>query len=98
MVPTIPFPKHGVKVSFFRLFIDGFGGIQAFEGKTTTDVNETIIKPMTRATNKSACEYIRDIAEYAPNVAIASGFISHARKYKFLDVVSAIEKSFDGEW
>jgi hypothetical protein len=98
MTSIIPFPTLGVKVSFFNVFIEEFGGNAFFEGKTTTEINELVVKPLMALNGSiSFCEYMQTHARFGPSVNVATVFISHAWKYHFLDVFSAIQSNFDAE-
>eukprot|EP01031_Cornospumella_fuschlensis_P031768 gene31768-38398_t len=89
------FPKLGVKLSVFEEFIENYGGEEAFEGLTTTDVCETILKPITAPNNCSYCDIL--MAAQHLGVGVANVFISHAWKYKFLDVLEALKYHFQDQ-
>ena len=55
---SLPFPKLGVTLRYLKSFIATYGGEAAFLGLTTTQVCETIIKPVTAAAQVSMCEYL----------------------------------------
>ena len=59
---------------------------------TTTDVCEAIVKPATLACKSSYCDMMVDQGHGAVGTAVV--FISHAWKYKFLDVVDALKSHF----
>ena len=67
---TIPFPKIGVKVSYFRRFIRDHGGEDQFLEKTTTDINNLILKPklLSANVNLSLCDYLSTSSEYSSYV------------------------------
>jgi tetratricopeptide (TPR) repeat protein len=103
------FPKIGVQFSVFKEFIASNGGRERFRGLTTTDVCNTIVKPLTAVLQCSYCEFLlhpipsededeeggEEGSEIIEAVGeVASVFISHAWKYKFLDVVNALELHF----
>lgn len=90
---SLPFPKHGIKVSFLVQFIQSVGRAN-LGGKTTTDVCNEYIKPATQMSQLSYCELLTSRGD--PAVGKARVFISHAWKYLFLDVVSALENHFSG--
>lgn len=93
-----PFPTLGVKVSFFNVFVEEFGGTDFFKGKTTTEINELVMKPhMLMNGSISFCEYMQTHEHFGSSVGTATVFISHAWKYQFLDVISAIQNNFDEE-
>jgi len=56
---TIPFPKHGVKVSFLNKFVETYcGGRNKIHGWTTTEVNEKIVKPVSAVSKLSFCDFV----------------------------------------
>jgi tetratricopeptide (TPR) repeat protein len=84
-----PFPKHGIRASYFKKFIEEHEGKEiTFSGKTTTEVCELLVKPLTFQSQISYCEML--LSQNDPNVGLATVFISHAWKYQFLTVVEAI--------
>ena len=82
----------GLPCSFFREFIDANGGDSAFEGLTTSDFKRNFIVTKTQSTKLSLCAQMRQGGD--ARVQPASWFVSHAWKYKFLDVVGALEAFF----
>jgi tetratricopeptide (TPR) repeat protein len=62
------------------------------KGKTTTQVCEEFVKPVTKEFKSSFCELLS--YRNSPEVAVATVFISHAWKYQFLDVLDAIVEYF----
>ena len=76
------FPKFGVKLSFYKQFIELCGGSDSLKGMTTTDVCEHFLKPMTAQYMCSYCELLHMKGHEA--LGIAEVFISHAWKYQFL--------------
>lgn len=86
------FPKYGVKLSFFEEFIDRCGGRQAIASLTTTEVCERFVVPFTRDDHCSICQLL--IRQESTQVGDANVFISHAWKYRFLDVVDALSFHF----
>ena len=90
------FPKHGVKVKFFCDFIENCGGKEALTGKTTTEVCEEFVKPATLKAQASLCDLLRHCNHDAYGEK-ASVFISHAWRYNFLEVVSALQFQFREE-
>lgn len=82
------FPKLGVKLSCYQAFMDRCGGRDVLVGKSTTDVCEAYVKPMTEQDKASYCEML--LKQGDPAVGIATVFISHAWKYHFLDVCDAL--------
>ena len=74
---TIPFPKHGVKVSFLNKFVEIYcGGRNKIQGWTTTEVNDKIVKPTSAASKLSFCEFLKSTDE-SSSVETAVVFISH---------------------
>lgn len=86
------FPKLGVPLSEFRLFVDKCGGAGALGGLSTTDVNERFLKPLTLQSQASYCEL--RLSQGSALVQEAQVFISHAWKFTFLEVVEALEHHF----
>lgn len=82
------FPKHGIRLSYYTQFIEENGGRSAFEGLTTTQVCEQMVKPATSSIQSSYCNLLR--LQESRAVGIASVFISHAWAYLFLDVCEAL--------
>jgi len=89
----VPFPKVGVRFSVFVQFIMDNGGYDRFRDMTTTQVSDSVLKVVTKTRQCSYCELLQFEKE-DPGVGKAEVFISHAWKYKFLDVVSALENHF----
>ena len=89
---VIPFPKEGVKLCTFLEFIELNGGKSAFQDLTTTDVCNNFLKPNTETAKSSYCELLRN--NNSENVGKATVFVSHAWRYKFLDVVEALQNHF----
>jgi hypothetical protein len=83
-----PFSLLGVHVSFFPSFIASCGGEIALASLTTTEVCERFVKPMTLQQRCSMCDLMRNSG--SSEVGTAKCFISHAWKYRFLDVVQSI--------
>ena len=111
--PSLPFPKKGVKLSVLLKVVEENKGKtfdcpvnhfnlsegtnqKAFENFTTTDVCELILKPIVRDEQCSYCEYLENHGE-RHLVGVASVFISHAWKYTFVEVISALEYHFRNE-
>ncbi|GFH59439.1 hypothetical protein CTEN210_15915 [Chaetoceros tenuissimus] len=99
---TIPFPKNGIKLSYLlNEFIDECGGREALEGLTTTDVCNQFVMPATKDYELSYCDMILEKAKSKRKlkrvVKTATVFISHAWKYKFLNVLDALEDHFKDE-
>ena len=85
-------PIFGVTLSFVHSFIEDNGGRSAFEGKDTTWVCDNIIVQKYKDSDgRSVCKQLRlsKPKVIGMNEEI-KWFISHAWKYKFLDVVDAL--------
>ena len=110
---TLSFPKKGVKLSvLLKIVWENKGKTfdcplnhfnlsegtnqKAFEDFTTTDVSELILKPIVRDEQCSYCEYVENHGE-GHLVGVASVFVSHAWKYTFVEVISALEHHFRNE-
>ena len=93
--PRIPFPKLGVQITVFRDLIRENGGEENFRGLTTTDVCNKYIKPVVGQV--SYCEYLRKQPSRRSLVGDGNVFVSHAWKYFYLDVVSALESHFSSD-
>jgi len=89
---SLPFLKAGVAVSFLEEFISHHGGRSRFDGLTTTQVCEEILKPVTVAAQSSYCEYME--SQNHTKVGLATVFVSHAWLFKFMDVVNALQYHF----
>lgn len=89
--PSI-FPKDGVSLSSLHDFYDACGGREQLVGLSTTDVCVKFIMPQTSVTKSSYCEYMKTC--HHPGVGPANVFISHAWRYQFLDVISALQWHF----
>jgi hypothetical protein len=87
------FSVTGVKLSYFRDFIETCGGTAALTGLTTTDVCEKFVKPVTAGSGVSMCEHLA--MTVGDVVGPADWFISHAWKFQFLDVVEAVTLFFE---
>lgn len=85
-----PFPKLGVKINVFYDFIEKCGGYDAIKDLSTTDMRYRFLKKPILPVNTSYCDYLNSINH--PDVGVATVFISHAWKYKFLDVLNALGK------
>jgi hypothetical protein len=83
------FPKHGIKVSFLEQFIQQCGGREVLNGKTTTDVCNEFLKPITENSQSSLCDLLHHIQHEAFGEKVEV-FVSHAWRYDFLDVVDAL--------
>ena len=90
--PADDFPIDGFPFPFLREFIDANGGEAAFEGLTTDDVKDRFIVPQTLASKLSLCAQMKRAGD--ARVQPATWFVSHAWRYKFLDLVKALEAFF----
>ena len=86
------FPIDGLLFPSLRQFIDANGGEAAFEGLTTDDVKDRFIVPQTLASKLSLCAQMKRAGD--ARVQPATWFVSHAWRYKFLDLVKALEAFF----
>jgi tetratricopeptide (TPR) repeat protein len=92
-----PFSTLGIRFSKIGLIIDLLGGREALAGKTTTQVNEDHLMPLTTQSGLSLCDQLllrpEPLSEPANSTVIseANWFISHAWSYLFLDVIEAVE-------
>ena len=82
----------GFPFPLVREFIDANGGEAAFEGLTTDEVKDRFIVPQTEATKLSLCAQMKQAGD--ARVQPATWFVSHAWKYKFLDLFKALEAFF----
>ena len=93
-IPPPEFPSLGVKLSHLQIFIENCGGREALKDLTTTEVCEEFVKPMTYINENSYCEMMRDLnGEEA--IGESNVFISHAWKYKFLEVIDLLQQYFN---
>ena len=86
------FPKLGVTLRFFFKFIAMCGGRGFLNDYTTTDACNKIVQPATFTRKLSYCELLQ--AQGSPDVGQATVFISHAWKFRFLDVVDTLAHHF----
>ncbi len=89
------FPKHGVRLDFVVNLLNYCNGKEIFQGMTTTEVCETVVKPLTKEKQASFCGLL--LSQRSKHVDIANVFISHAWRYKFLDVIDAIVHHYELE-
>ena len=73
---TIPFRKHGVKVSYLNKFIETYSSREEIKGWTTADVYEKIVKPISVASQSSFCDFLKT-TDQSSSVDTAVVFISH---------------------
>ena len=90
------FSLLGVKLSYFLEFIEAKGGRAVFKDLTTDDVMKKFVKPQTKESKLSYCEFLLSV-EKGQFVGSADWFFSHAWKFRFLDVVDAMLRRFKGE-
>ncbi|ORY50598.1 TPR-like protein [Rhizoclosmatium globosum] len=94
-------PNHfsikGVSIKYFCSLVDLWGGRSTLEGMTTQDVCTKFVKTQTEASKLSWCAdlYLSNDPNLESQVHDANYFISHAWKYKFLDVVDALAQFVD---
>jgi tetratricopeptide (TPR) repeat protein len=87
------FPLLGIKVSFLQEFINACPGRRPrIAHLTTDDICQTLVKPFTEPYKLSLCDLLNQA--HHPGIGKATVFISHAWKYKFVDVVDALERKF----
>ena len=92
------FPCYGIKLNHLEKFILNCGGREILENKTTTEVRDEFIIPMTLWDENSYCEMIKQLKdenEREEDVGEANVFISHAWSYKFLEVVDLLLQYFN---
>ncbi|KAJ3239489.1 Kinesin light chain 3 [Chytriomyces hyalinus] len=84
------FSTNGLPFSHFLNLIELWGGHEALRGKTTTEVCNLHLKPMTMQTGLSLCAHysLQQDTSYLPRKA--AWFISHAWQFPFLDVIDGI--------
>lgn len=89
------FPRYGIKLSYFLNFPQQYEGRNGFtfEKKTTEEVCEHLIKPLTDNHKTSYCEFLR-IGDDALAVGPANIFVSHSWYYIFTEVVEALKEHF----
>lgn len=84
-------PLVGIQFSHIvGVFIPECGGAHALDGLTTTQVIERFILPKTLECKESYCDYL-ERAHHPAFGSTACAFVSHAHKYKFLDLIFALE-------
>jgi hypothetical protein len=92
------FPKLGVNVEYLIAWHrDLVKNDQISLEATTTDVCEKIVKPLTFGTNLAYANLIQqqNSLDTVHAFGTATHFVSHAWKYKFCDLVAALEMSFN---
>ena len=83
-------PLDGLTLSDLRAFIDAHNGRAVFEGKTTEDVKQTVVKPRAEAWGGAYTEELRRRSG-SGGPARANVFVSHVYSGLFLDAVDALE-------
>ncbi|GFH47150.1 hypothetical protein CTEN210_03625 [Chaetoceros tenuissimus] len=97
---STPFPSRGIRLSYLlNEFVEECGGREALTLLTTKEVCDSFVKPSTKQQQCSYCDLISEKSSSTEMDAIgdAAVFISHAWKYKFLDVIDALENHFKYE-
>eukprot|EP00164_Ancoracysta_twista_P004899 GFYU01006663.1.p1 GENE.GFYU01006663.1~~GFYU01006663.1.p1 ORF type:complete len:830 (-),score=135.37 GFYU01006663.1:299-2788(-) len=91
-----PVSREGIRVSHLRKLIERCGGPRAFLGKSTMDVCEQFVKSVTSDDKVSYVQYLKNSKRKSDafDVGMATVFVSHTWKSKFLDVVEALEDHF----
>lgn len=82
------FPTVGLKVEFFKEFLEQVGVRHALKDFTTADVCEKYVKPFTQEYKCSYCQVLN--AMNHPAVDVASVYVSHAWGSRFLDVMDTL--------
>ena len=82
------FPLDGMKLSAVVNFVIKCGGDDVLKGLTTEQVNNIFQKEFTKDVELSYCDMVK--SENCSKVGKATVFISHAWKYKFMDLLSAL--------
>mmetsp|Transcript_3297 Transcript_3297/g.4554 ORF Transcript_3297/g.4554 Transcript_3297/m.4554 type:complete len:310 (-) Transcript_3297:10-939(-) len=85
------FPLLGITLKGILKFVEESGGEVVFEGLTTTDVCEKLVKVRTK---KHLCSFCNMMKEDTSIIRRATVFISHAWKFKFLNVLNALQRHF----
>ncbi|KAJ3039182.1 Kinesin light chain 3 [Rhizophlyctis rosea] len=89
-------PLLGVRLSYFNVFVEKWGGKHELMGLTTEDVCNKFVHPLT-SPGRSLCSHLVEEASKVSTVDLANYFISHPWKYPFLTVVDAIQSFFTSE-
>ncbi|KAJ3027799.1 UNVERIFIED_CONTAM: Kinesin light chain 3 [Siphonaria sp. JEL0065] len=84
----------GIRFSYVLELIEDWGGRAALAGKTTTQVCEDHIIPMTSDTNTSVCEQFLLSRKPSIRTLEANWFVSHVWEYQFLDVIDILQRFF----
>ena len=99
LVPLPGYPLVGVSVACLRSFVEAHH--DQLEDLTTEEVCERIVKPLTKQARESLGRCVEasravDVATGAPLAGWPTVFISHARMYRFVDLVEAIATHCEG--
>jgi tetratricopeptide (TPR) repeat protein len=89
-----PIPVDGVSVKVLHYLINKIGR-DNLKGLTTSEVCEKFVKPQTEAMKVSLMEWVRaqpvsETGVTPSEISPANAFVSHAWKYKFLDMVDVL--------
>ena len=84
----------GLKLSYFRRFMELHGGDASFEGLTTAQVCFQYVVPYTETSGQSLVEHVRLHTADADYVQPANWYISHAWLYTFTETLSSLELFF----
>jgi tetratricopeptide (TPR) repeat protein len=86
----LPFPKDGLTLREMNAFMDQYNLKNSI--LTTTEVCQQCLLPATAGESSSYCDMLKKRG--CNGVGIATVFISHAWKYRFVDVMNALEYHF----
>jgi hypothetical protein len=92
----VAYDRLGVRLSYFREFIERCGGRSVLENLSTSEIKEGFVRPFTEKSQLSLCEQLMSEGDGALFVATATVFLSFAFTDLFLDVVDALERHFIG--
>jgi len=77
---SLPFPKVGVSMEVFDMFIEECGGVDALQGLTTSVVCERFLKPLTSEKRVSYCE-LKALDDVDDHIATATVVFQQAYSY-----------------
>lgn len=83
----------GLPLSLIHEFICDNGGEAAFQGLSSDDVKDRFVLPHTLISKLSMCAQMSQEGDI--RIKPATWFVSHAWRYKFLDLVAALDAFFD---
>jgi hypothetical protein len=89
------FNELGVTFSLIDDFIEQIGGREEIAGLTTTEVSDLFMKERNEVAKMSYSEMKHK--EGSEEVRKANVFVSHAWRYRFLDVIDALKAHFSSE-